>query len=758
MSQAAANANLDLGRPQPSGQVAPPERQARRTAPVTWVEGVALAAVLVLAAALDFYRLSANGYGNIYYATAVRSMLESGHNFFFVSFDPGGFLSVDKPPLGLWLQAISARLLGFSSLGLLLPQAVAGVVSVALLWRVVRTSFGPEAGVLAALALAVTPVSVITNRDNVLDGLLVPFLLAGAWALQRALRSGSLRWLVLSAALVGLGFNVKGLEAYVVVPAFALVYLLGAPRGWWLRAGQLALAGVVLAVISLSWVTAVDLTPASQRPYVGSTTDDSELSLTLGYNGIFRILGEPSHTPPAEAPQTRASPAARVSPGTLTVLAGVRAYTVTRSEPAKKQSATQDPIQGFPGPWRLFQPALGGQLSWLLPLALIGLLAALRLPSRRRRMPGEWRELLSWRLNRRQQGYVLWTVWLLAAGFVFSFSRVLNVYYLSVLAPAVCAVAAGGMIALWHAYLAGGRRTWLLPLAVLMTGIEQAVLLGAAPNWNAWLRPLVLVVTLGLAAMLVVLRVSPRLARSIANRLSPPGHGERAVAWRARAAPVLSLGAGGVAAIALGLLLVSPTLWTLGSLTNGNAGNWPSAGPQHAQAGGPYFPYADPHFMRYLAAHRGAAPFELATVNTDAAEPVILASGAPVIAMGGFTGDEHILTVDDLAYMVSQGTVSYFLLPASNVTRYQLRTLFPQISQSAFEAWHAQYTNALSHWVSARCLPVPPQVWTTQPPFTARRYPSPYELYDCSALVGKAPNPALPPTAGNTGAGSGAGQ
>ena len=750
MSQPAANANLDPARPRPSEQVAPPEPLANRAAPVTWVEGVALAAVLLLATGLNFYRLSANGYGNIYYATAVRSMLESWHNFFFVSFDPGGFLSVDKPPLGLWLQAISARVFGFSWLGLLLPEAISGVVSIALVWRVVRISFGPEAGVLAALALAVTPVSVITSRDNVLDGLLVPFLLAGTWALQRALRSGTLRWLLLAAVLVGLGFNVKGLEAYLVVPAFALVYLLGAPRSWRLRLGQLALAGVVLAVISLSWVTIVDLTPASQRPYVGSTTDDSELSLTLGYNGIFRILGEPSHAPPAATPQTRASPVVRGPAGSLAMLTGLRTYPSTRSaaaQTAQQQSAAQDPIQGFPGPWRLFQPALGSQLSWLLPLALIGLLAAIRPP--RRGVPREWRDLLTWRLNMRQQGYVLWTVWGLAAGYIFSVSRVLNVYYLSVLAPAVCALAAVGMIALWRSYRAGGRRSWLLPLAVLATGIEQDMLLGAAPKWDPWLRPLVLVVSLGLAAVLVALRVSPHLARSISGSVSRMSGGRSSSAWRARVAPVLSLGAGGVAAVALGLLLVSPTLWSLGSLTNGNAGNWPSAGPQHARAGGPYFPYADPHFLHYLAAHRGTAPFELATVNTDAAEAIILASGAPVMAMGGFTGDDQILTLDDLASMVSQGTVAYFLLPASNVTRYQLRTLFPQISQSAFEAWHAQYTNALSHWVSARCLPVPPQVWTKQPPFTARRYPSPYELYDCSALVGKVPNPALPaPTTG----------
>src|SRR2546423_13871626 len=251
----------------------------------------ALGAVLALTALLNFWQLDRLGYANTYYATAVKSMLQSWHNFVFVSFDPGGFVSIDKPPLGFWIETASARLFGFSGLSLLLPEVLAGVLSVAVLYRLVARIWGRGAGLLAALFLAVTPVSVVTARNNTIDSLLVLTVLLAAWAVARAVETGQLRWLLLCAVLVGLGFNIKMLEAYLVVPAFGLVYLVGARASWRKRLGQLALATVVLLGVSLSWATAVDLTPASARPYVGSSGTNAELSLALGYNGLSRLLG-----------------------------------------------------------------------------------------------------------------------------------------------------------------------------------------------------------------------------------------------------------------------------------------------------------------------------------------------------------------------------------------------------------------------------------------------------------------------------------
>src|SRR6266566_467488 len=265
----------------------PKEQRVQQRFPI-W-HRLALVGIILISVFMDFYRLGQNGFGS-YYPPAVRSMMDSWHNFFFASYDPGGFVTIDKPPVGFWFEVASAKLFGFNSVSILLPQALAGVLSVLLLYYLVRRHFGVMAGLLAALALAITPISVVTNRNTTIDSILALTLLVGAWAVLRAAETGKLRWLLLSAVIVGIGFNIKMLEAYLVVPAYGLLYLLAAPRSIWKRVGHLALAGLVLLVVSFSWVMAVDLTPASQRPYVGSTQDNSELNLALGYNGIERLL------------------------------------------------------------------------------------------------------------------------------------------------------------------------------------------------------------------------------------------------------------------------------------------------------------------------------------------------------------------------------------------------------------------------------------------------------------------------------------
>ncbi len=262
-----------------------------RTITVSW-HRLTLAAVVVFSGFLNFWNLGRLGYGNTFYAAAVRSRMESWHNFFFNSFDPGGFVTIDKPPLGFWFQVIAAKIFGFNGFSLILPSALAGMLSVLLLYHLVGRVFGPAAGLLAALAMAVTPVAVATNRSNIIDSILVLFMLAAAWAAALAAERSSLRLLLLSGVLAGLAFNVKMLEAYLVVPALGVVYLVGSRHVWWKRLVHLALAVVVLLVVSLSWALAVDLTPPSDRPFVDSTTTNSELDLATGYNGLERLTGQ----------------------------------------------------------------------------------------------------------------------------------------------------------------------------------------------------------------------------------------------------------------------------------------------------------------------------------------------------------------------------------------------------------------------------------------------------------------------------------
>ncbi|HFD40462.1 MAG TPA: glycosyltransferase family 39 protein, partial [Anaerolineae bacterium] len=194
-----------------------------------------LGLIVLLGAFLRLYQLGAFSIGNQYYAATVKSMLTSWHNFFYAAYEPGGSVTVDKPPLGFWIQAVSAYFLGVNGFALALPQALAGCVSILLLYALVKRQFGTAAGLIAALVLAVTPVAVSTERNNTIDGLLVMVLLLAAVAFWQATRTGRLRYLFLGAFLVGLGFNIKMLQAYLPLPAFYLLYLLGARQRWWKR-------------------------------------------------------------------------------------------------------------------------------------------------------------------------------------------------------------------------------------------------------------------------------------------------------------------------------------------------------------------------------------------------------------------------------------------------------------------------------------------------------------------------------------------
>ena len=270
----------------PAGGLAAP--RPRRVGP----HHAALAAILVLSGLLEFVRLSQNGFANGFYSAAVKSMLRSWHNFFFVSSDPNGFIAVDKPPLALWLQGLSAKLFGFAPLSLIVPEGICAVLAVAILYRIVAPRFGPVAGLLSAFSLAVFPSFVAVSRENAVDPLLILLMLAACGAALAAIDSGRLRTLVGCGVLVGLAFNTKSLAAVLCIPGIAVGYMVCAPGTLRRRAAQLACAGVAFVIVAISWSLAVDLTPAAQRPYVGGSLTNSEFQLEFGYNGLGRVGGQ----------------------------------------------------------------------------------------------------------------------------------------------------------------------------------------------------------------------------------------------------------------------------------------------------------------------------------------------------------------------------------------------------------------------------------------------------------------------------------
>jgi 4-amino-4-deoxy-L-arabinose transferase-like glycosyltransferase len=582
---------------------------------------VAPLAVVALAALLRLWRLDQNGFDNEYYAAAVRSMTGGWHTFFYNSFDPAGFVSVDKPPLALWIQVASAKLLGFRPLAVLLPQVLEGVAAVAITVHLVRRHWGPWAGALAGLFLAVTPIAVAVDRSGNTDTGLVLALLVASWALLVAAERGRRAVLLLAMALVGLGFNVKMLAAFVVLPTFALVYWLGAARPWRRRLVDLVLGGVVLAAVALPWMIAYDLTPAARRPFVGSSPHNSMIDLALGHNGVGRFVRLWQGARPARADTV----AARHPP------------TGTPAGPSEGYARlfVRTPV----GPLRLADGLLAAQVEWLLPLALLGAAGLLRGGARPPIAPP--------RLD-----LLLWGGWALTYALIYSWAGgIFHFYYLSTLGPPLAALAAIGVTIGWCRYAARRAAAVTLVGALLLTAMWQVYVHGAALPTVAeeWARRLPLgVLTIALLA-----------AGGLLVGLVWRGAGARAGMMGRVAAGV------GVSA-----LLAMPVAWTLSSvmvrgvavIPSADIGRLrPSAGSlrERLRAG----EAADRRqLIAFLRSNRHGERFLLATPSAQLAAPLIVATGEPVMAMGGFHGLDPILTPERLAALVAQGHVRFVML------------------------------------------------------------------------------------------------
>jgi 4-amino-4-deoxy-L-arabinose transferase-like glycosyltransferase len=676
--------------------------------------------IMLVAAFFSFYQLDREGYANSYYAAAVKSMSLNWHNFFFAAFDPSGFVSIDKPPLGFWFQVASVKLFGYSGVSLMLPEALAGILSVVLLYHLVKRVFGVPAGLLAALFIALTPVAVADNRNNTIDSILVLFMLLGAWAVSKAVeqrRAGAsgasgLRWLLLCAVFVGLGFNIKMLEAFLVVPALALVYLLGAQVRMRTRLVHLVLAGLLMLTISLSWAVAVDLTPASQRPWVDSTTTNSEIDLAIGYNGLQRLLGH-SGTPggtggaqtaiaqhtttsagTAKTPTTSTGAATSSStakkPTTSTSVATSSSTTTTSGATSQAARGQGNPggggglfNNGVAGPLRLIGSELGGQAGWLLPLALIGLLAA---ASRRLRFP----------LDSRQKGLVLWGGWLLTMAGFYSVAGFFHSYYLVTIAPAIAALAGIGLVTLWQDYLQNRSLTswrgWLLPLALLATAVAQVHILSGYPAWSRWMTPLVLAGTIVPALVLVAARLRPRRLTIGIPLAVAIGSLALLVAPTVWAADTVSTVGGGIPSAGPSVQTGNGAGGSFGSVpgnarfgqrpsggarfgqpptgsrpsgqppTSGTAGQVPNGGiaGQGPAGGGGGSSSANTQLLSLLK-NQGSTYYLLVTSNSNSAAPYIIQTGKPVMSLGGFGGNDPILTVAQFQALVKNNTVRYVL-------------------------------------------------------------------------------------------------
>ncbi|BCJ35683.1 hypothetical protein Athai_31860 [Actinocatenispora thailandica] len=513
---------------------------ARTTNRPAWVRP-ALAVLLLGTAALYLVNLSANGYANSFYAGAVQAGTISWKALLFGAVDAGSGITVDKPPASIWLMALSGRVFGFSSWSMLVPQALLGVASVALLYGAVRRVAGYAAGIAAGAILALTPVAVLMFRFNNPDALLVLLMVAGAYAVTRAIERGSMWWLVLAGSALGFGFLTKMLQAFLVLPAFAVVYLVAAPISLRRRIGHLLAAGAALVVSAGWYVALVELWPAGSRPYIGGSTDNSLLQLAIGYNGLSRITGGSGGGPGAGGmPGGGPSSAGSGLPG------GAREVFTGAGLPGGggPGGGGNSMFGGATGPLRMFSDTFGTQISWLLPAALLALVA------------GVWLTRRAARTDRTRAALVLWGGWLLVTMAVFSFmSGIIHPYYSVALAPAIAAVLAIGVHAGWERRERTGARVVLAAL-VAVTGIWSYQLLGRAPSWQPWLRYAVLVAAAAGVCWLVI-----------------PGRWVRRVALVA--VPVLALASIG-----------APAAYAAQTAATAHTGSIPTAGPSGRGTGG----------------------------------------------------------------------------------------------------------------------------------------------------------------------------
>ncbi|MGN9867141.1 glycosyltransferase family 39 protein [Bacillus swezeyi] len=684
--------------------------------------------ILVLSAGLNLYGIWNSDTDNAYYTAAVESMTQSFHNFFYASFDPAGFVTVDKPPVALWIQTLFALVFGVHGWSVVLPEAIAEMISVSLLYFIVKPTFGKTAARIAALVMACTPIAVAVSHTNNVDSILVLCLMIATWMLFKAVRKGKIGWLLGAFCMVGVGFNVKMLQAYMVLPAFMLFYLIAAKTTIRKKIVSLITAVIILAGVSVSWAVIVDSQPESSRPYIGSSQTNSVLELAFGYNGIQRLTGQngggggaassdqDQKNQQQEMPQQQNGSSDNSSDSSNEQMTPPSGGEMPSGGPDGQQGDVQSGGggpggggngagsfgTGTPGPLRLFQSELSGQASWLIPFVLFGIIGLLITGLRGQR-----------KFNNTTNETIFWTMWLVPVAAFFSVAGFFHHYYLIMLAAPIAALAGAGWTALVRLYQEeSGWKKWLLPIGILLTTAFELYILSPYISdigiiWS------ILIGAFGIVTSCLLFFV--KKGKSFSYYVS-------------------------LAAL-LGML-IGPFYWTTATLADGVNGMIPQAGPQSAQSfggggggkmnnggGPPGFgsqdgqtdnnenssqngatdsdseqnsqnaneapagmgpeqsgqnmggdssgqsqqgragggrpgsgESVDEELLSYLEKNNTGETYLFAVSSATSAQSYIIKTGKAVMAMGGFSGSDPILTVEKLEKLVKNGEVKYFMI------------------------------------------------------------------------------------------------
>lgn len=608
-------------------------------------QNIGIILILLLSAMLNFANLGIENYANTYYSAGVKSMLMNLKNFFFVSSDPSGFVTIDKPPVGFWIQTIFAKIFGFSGLSVILPQAAAGVLSVWIMYRIVKKYFGNIAGLFSALILSITPIFVAASRNNTIDNMLVLFLMLAAWAILKATEEKTFKYFMISLVFVGIGFNVKMVEAYMIVPAIYIAYLLYNRFNLKTRIKHLIAGALVLIIISLSWAIIVDLVPKSQRPFVGSSTDNSVMQLIIGHNGLERVGIKTSEAKGAVNQQKQ--PDKSKNRNNVYKLSFDEKGNFDRNR--NDFSMVRGPVSNnnsTPGINRLFYyNNLSDQIGWLLTFSIIGFIVAALQEKLKRPFDSS-----------RKISLVFWGIWLATEFIYFSFSRsITHTYYMTTMAPAISALSGIGFAAMLKFYREESWKKFILPVSLLINGLVEINILSTKYNTSMPYKiTFILTVILCLAAAVFII-----INLAIGNKYK-------------------KINKTFIITPLIGMLLPS-LIWSATTVFYPMNGSSPSAGLELVSNKQNRNTFSnekiDSKLIGFLEENRNGSKYLAAVPSAMTyASDLILKTGEPVMTIGGYSGNDKIITLDKFKQVVSSGQLRYALISGASASSGGMRS------------------------------------------------------------------------------------
>lgn len=593
-------------------------------------ENIPIICIVLLSSILNCANLNIEGYGNVYYAAGVKSMIMNLKNFFFVSFDPSGFVSIDKPPIGFWIQAMFAKIFGYSGWSIILPQAISGVVSVLLLYLIVKKFFGRIAGLISSLCLAITPIFVAVSRNNTIDNILVMCLLISFLFLQKSYEDGRTSTLILSMIFIGIGFNVKMLQSYMILPAVYLSYLIVDKINMKKKIINLIYGTIIMCIISLSWAVVVDSVPASSRPYVGSSKDNSVMELILGHNGASRFVINRDNSKDDEKPSL------------------IRLIS---------------------------NNGLSNQIAYFIPLAIIGAISSISYERTRKTSN-----------SLKKPSLLFWGTWFLSVYIFFSYTKgIFHSYYLTMIAPPIAALSGIGIVSSWKMYKEClGFKKWFLIISLIATSGLQCIVLYR--NIDMVLSKIILFIIICIAAITTIILVTPLIidkwidikGYKVKGALIIGIVGILIFPFISSMTPLICSIDGNMPSAGINLLKTRALLNRFSNnlsasniikdknINNTVMGNKNKNKVHHIESinvgDSDGILRMNSNIIGYLQSNKCNEKYIVGAISANDVSNIIIKTGESCMAIGGFLGSDNIITLNEFKKMVHDKELRFFML------------------------------------------------------------------------------------------------